>query len=87
MTIEAGFSGQPFLPETLDKVRTIKEMAQDLPVEVDGGIDDKTARLAIEAGANRLVSTSYLLKHPERIDAAIKRLKRFEGSAGLAFEG
>ncbi len=78
MTIEAGFSGQPFLPETLDKIRTIKEVMPDLPIEVDGGINDKTARLAIEAGANRLGSTSYIFKNASNVDAAIRRLKKFE---------
>ncbi len=75
MTIEAGFSGQPFLIETLEKIKTIRTNIPDLPIEVDGGINDQTARLVIEAGATRLVSTSYLFKDPERIAAAIARLK------------
>ncbi len=78
MAVEAGFSGQPFLPETMDKVRIIQERFPDLPIAVDGGINDKTARIAIEAGADRLVSTTYLFKNPARIEAAIRRLKKFE---------
>jgi ribulose-phosphate 3-epimerase len=76
MTIEAGFSGQPFLPETLEKVKSIRRNVPDLSVEVDGGIDDKTARLVKESGATRLVSTTYLFKSPREISQAIERLKK-----------
>ena len=75
MTIEAGFSGQPFLNENLEKIKRIHENFPDLPIEVDGGINDKTARLAVEAGATRLVSTSYLYKNPQNIAIAIETLK------------
>jgi ribulose-phosphate 3-epimerase len=75
MTIEAGFSGQPFLSENLEKIKTIHQNFPDLPIEVDGGINDKTARLVIEAGATRLVSTSYLYKNPQSIARAIDILK------------
>ena len=75
MTIEAGFSGQPFLPETLDKIRSIHESVPDLPIEVDGGIDEKTAHLVKDAGATRLVSTTYLFQDPANIQKAITRLK------------
>jgi ribulose-phosphate 3-epimerase len=76
MTIEAGYSGQPFLPETIDKIKNIHEAVPDLPIEVDGGIDDKTARLAKDAGATRLVSTTYIFQNPDNIHHAIERLKR-----------
>ena len=62
MMIEAGFSGQALMPETIEKIKTIHENFPDLAIEVDGGINDKTAKLVKEAGATRLVSTSYLLK-------------------------
>lgn len=75
MTIEAGYSGQPFMPETVEKIRAIHEHFPDLPIEVDGGINDKTAKVVIDAGATRLVSTSYLFKNPDRIAAAIEALK------------
>lgn len=75
MTIEAGFSGQPFMTETLEKIKTIHTNVPDLPIEVDGGINDVTGKLAREAGATRLVSTSYLFKHPESIAQAIEHLK------------
>lgn len=75
MTIEAGFSGQQLMPETLEKIKTIRRNFPDLPIAVDGGINDKTARLVRDAGATRLVSTSYLFKDPANIAAAIERLK------------
>jgi len=75
MTIEAGFSGQPFLSENLEKIKTIHQNFPDLPIEVDGGINDKTAQLVVEAGATRLVSTSYLYKSPGQIAHVIDRLK------------
>lgn len=60
MTIEAGFSGQPFLPETVEKIKTIHQNIPDIVIEVDGGINATTAKLCIESGAQRLVSTSFL---------------------------
>lgn len=75
MTIEAGFSGQTFMPETMEKVKLIRQNFPDLPIEVDGGINDQTAKVAIEAGATRLAATSYLFKHPEGMAEAIEKLK------------
>ncbi len=59
MTIQAGFSGQTFLPELLEKVKALKEKC-NLPIEVDGGINDATISLAKEAGATRFVATSFI---------------------------
>lgn len=75
MTIEAGFSGQPFMVETVEKIKTIHENFPDLPIEVDGGINDQTAKIVKDAGATRLVSTSFLYKDPANIASAIERLK------------
>lgn len=75
MTVEAGFSGGTFLPECVEKIKSIHNYLPDLPIEVDGGITDVTARLVKEAGATRLVSTSYVYKDPGDIAGAIERLK------------
>lgn len=75
MTIEAGFSGTPFLPETVEKIKLIHEGFANLPIEVDGGINDQTARIVKEAGATRLVSTSYLYKNIGNIAQIIEELK------------
>jgi len=75
LTIEAGFSGQEFMPETLEKIKKIHENFPDLPIEVDGGINPKTAGLVIDAGATRLISTTYLFKNPESVAQSIAALK------------
>jgi ribulose-phosphate 3-epimerase len=75
LTIEAGFSGQEFMPETLEKIKKIHEHFPDLPIEVDGGINPKTAGLVIDAGATRIISTTYLFKNPESIAQSIAALK------------
>lgn len=63
MTIEAGFSGQPFLPETVEKIKTIHQNVPDIIIAVDGGINQTTGKICVEAGASRLISTSYLFSN------------------------
>lgn len=75
MMIEAGFSGQEFGQENIEKIKAIHQGFPDLPIEVDGGINEQTAKLVKDAGATRLVSTSYLFKDPGKIVEAIERLK------------
>lgn len=64
MTVEPGFGGQGFIHSTLDKIREIRREIDvrglDCHIEVDGGINAKTAPLVMEAGADVLVSGSYL---------------------------
>ncbi len=60
MTIKAGFSGQEFEEELLDKVKQIREENEYMPIEVDGGINDETIEAAAAAGATRFVTTSFL---------------------------
>jgi ribulose-phosphate 3-epimerase len=64
MTVEPGFGGQSFMADMLPKIRAIREKANEvnpqLMIQVDGGIDGKTAPLCIEAGADVLVSGSFL---------------------------
>ncbi|WP_084709337.1 ribulose-phosphate 3-epimerase [Rubrobacter aplysinae] len=61
MTVNPGFGGQDFIPEMADKVRRLKQMT-DLPIQVDGGITEKTAPVAVEAGARVLVAGSAVFK-------------------------
>jgi len=60
MTIKAGQSGQEFNPEYLKKVDTLKKVQEFLPIEIDGGVNDKTILVAKSVGANRFVSTSFI---------------------------
>ncbi|MEK1890289.1 MAG: ribulose-phosphate 3-epimerase [Phyllobacterium sp.] len=64
MTVNPGFGGQKFIQETLEKIRKIKAMIGDRPIdlEVDGGITAETAALATAAGANALVAGSSVFK-------------------------
>ncbi|MFC2162210.1 ribulose-phosphate 3-epimerase [Candidatus Altiarchaeota archaeon] len=62
MTVNPGYYGSPFLPETLEKVAELRQMKRDLNIEVDGGITPETIRLASDAGANMFVSGSFIVK-------------------------
>lgn len=62
MSVHPGFGGQEFISDVLEKVKWLREHYPNLDIQIDGGISDKTAPLAIEAGANILVSGSYILK-------------------------
>lgn len=64
MTVEPGFGGQGFIESTLDKISALKQELEKnkliCDIEVDGGINDKTALKVKKAGANILVAGSYL---------------------------
>ena len=64
MTVEPGFGGQAMIPSMLNKVRRLallrEEKKYSFHIQVDGGINDKTAALATAAGANVLVAGSYV---------------------------
>ncbi len=76
MTVNPGFGGQTFIPAQLHKIRAIKKMIGDRPIqiEVDGGINADTAPLVVEAGANALVAGSAVFKDSAYADniAAIR---------------
>lgn len=74
MTVNPGFYGSEFLPETLNKVKEARELRPDLDIEVDGGIDAGTIRMASESGANMFVSGSYLM-NSDNVKEAVQRLK------------
>lgn len=77
MTVEPGFGGQKFMEDMMPKVRQIREWADavnpSLDIQVDGGVNDKTAKTCIEAGANVLVAGSYLFSK-EDYGAALRTL-------------
>jgi len=62
------------LPETVEKVKTLRDLYPDMPIEVDGGINDQTAKIVADAGATRVVSTSYVMNDPRSIRSHVKRL-------------
>jgi ribulose-phosphate 3-epimerase len=73
MSVEPGFGGQSFMPEALDRLRETVSMCGDLGVspvlEVDGGIDDQTAPLVVEAGARWLVAGSAVFRREDPVAA------------------
>ncbi len=66
MTVEPGFGGQGFIESTLNKIselrKKVESCGREIDIEVDGGISDVTAPKVLRAGANVLVSGSYLFK-------------------------
>jgi len=79
MTVNPGFGGQKFLSSQLKKIENIRnkieKSGKKIELEVDGGINDQTARIAIEAGADVLVSGSYIFGN-KNYQQAIQNLKR-----------
>ena len=65
MSVHPGFSGQKFLQEVLPRVHELRKSYPDLIIQMDGGIDEKTAPLCREAGANNLVAASAIFGVPK----------------------
>ena len=75
MTVEPGFGGQSFMRDCADKIPGIRQNApENLIVQVDGGINDQTAKICKELGANSLVAGSYIFKSTD-MEEAILSLK------------
>lgn len=76
MTVEPGFGGQSYLHDMTEKIREIRSMTKDNPIqiEVDGGIDATTAPEALQAGTDILVSGSYLFQQKD-MKTAIAELR------------
>lgn len=78
MTVEPGFGGQSFMPDMLEKVKTLRAEIErrglDIDIQVDGGINAETSKLAVAAGANVLVAGSAVFKAADR-RAAVEALR------------
>lgn len=79
MTVNPGFGGQKFITGVLPKIARVREMIArvkpDCQLEVDGGIDAKTAPEAVRAGARVLVAGSAIFNAPEGVAAAMERIR------------
>jgi len=75
MSVWPGFSGQTFIPDSLDKIRRIREMAPDIDLEVDGGIKAETIGPAAAAGANVFVAGSAVYGSAD-VAAAVAELRQ-----------
>ena len=66
MSVNPGFGGQKFMPEVLNKIKELKKIQQEkklsFDIEIDGGINFENSKIAIEAGANILVSGTTIFK-------------------------
>ena len=74
MTVEPGFGGQKFMADCAEKIKQIRERSEDIIIQVDGGINEETARICKNYGANSLVAGSYIYKSDD-IEKAILSLK------------
>jgi ribulose-phosphate 3-epimerase len=85
MSVNPGFGGQSFIPEVLPKVRAIRSLidatGRDVALEIDGGISEKTARAAAEAGARVMVAGNAVFTHADYAEA-ISVIRR-EAEAGV----
>lgn len=79
MTVNPGFGGQQFLPSVLDKIERLSAIIEGndfaVDIEVDGGINEETAKLVVAAGANVLVAGSAIYNAPD-IKTAIEALRK-----------
>ena len=75
MTVEPGFGGQTFMKECAEKIPVIKQNAPDnLIIQVDGGINEETAKICKDLGATSLVAGSYIFNSPD-MKEAVRSLK------------
>ena len=80
MTVNPGFGGQSFIPESYNKIRDLSGMiakgGYSVMIEVDGGVDTSNAQTLVEAGVNVLVAGNAVFSSPDP-EATIKKLKLF----------
>lgn len=78
MSVNPGFGGQKFIPDTLNKVgrlrKLIDETGSHALIEIDGGVNAQTGKALVEAGADALVAGSFVFKSKDP-EAAIRQLK------------
>jgi ribulose-phosphate 3-epimerase len=83
LSVNPGFSGQAFLPESIGKVADVRKRLDDLgsaaDLEVDGGLAANTVPLVKNAGANAFVAGNAVFKHPKGIQAGIRALREAIG--------
>jgi ribulose-phosphate 3-epimerase len=79
MTVDPGYSGGKYIPEMLDKIRTVRSWREagrtKARIAVDGGISAQTAPAVAQAGADVFVAASAVFKHPQGIRAGIHDLR------------
>jgi ribulose-phosphate 3-epimerase len=78
MSVNPGFGGQKFIPQSIDKVKRLRRMIDErhlnVRIEIDGGIDRKNIETVVAAGAEIIVAGSAIFNTPDA-EAAVKELK------------
>jgi len=84
MSVNPGFGGQEFLPSSIRKIQTIRQMLghRKVFIEVDGGVNDRTGAQVVQAGANVLVAGSYIFG-VENMQERIQTLKRISSKGDI----
>ena len=75
MTVEPGFGGQKFIASSPDKIRRVRDLGTGFEIEVDGGIDSRTAPLVVAAGATVLVAGNSVYGNKAGVAAGIKAIR------------
>jgi ribulose-phosphate 3-epimerase len=75
MTVEPGFGGQKFIAHSPEKIRRVRALSANVEIEVDGGIDARSAPLVVKAGATVLVAGSSVYGHKQGAAAGIKAIR------------
>ena len=79
MSVNPGWGGQAFIPQSLDRLQAVRAMLDGIgsaaSLEVDGGINEKTAAAVVQAGADILVAGSAVFNERESVEEAIARLR------------
>ncbi len=82
MGVHPGFAGQEFIEETVGKVGQVRAMidetGRDVHIQVDGGVGTENIERLCEAGADVIVSGSFVLQHPEGYATAMEQLRALE---------
>lgn len=76
MSVEPGFGGQSFIERSVEKIRQARELFPDVLIEVDGGINEKTAKKVIEAGVDVVVAGNAIMLATDR-KHAIETLRKY----------
>ena len=79
MSVNPGFGGQRFIPQSLSKIERIRKLlppgSDGMEVEVDGGVSAKNALVLARAGATMLVAGTAVFRHPDGVSAGISALR------------
>ena len=81
MSVNPGYGGQAFIETSVEKVRKLKKMIDEggynVTIEIDGGVNERTGRLLVDAGADALVAGNYVVSAADRT-AAIQSLQNLK---------